>query len=93
MGLIFNTFYRDDTVVEKSVWHNLRVTYHSHNNFVALEVDNKLVDFAVYQSEFSGLRLSNGSLYIGKVSSAVSKLPYGLIARGFEGCIDQVCAI
>lgn len=76
--------------MELNQWHSLRVTYYSYNNYVALELNGNLVGFTTFKSVLSGLRLSSGSLYIGKTSSSITKPPATLINHGFIGCIDQV---
>ena len=76
--------------VELEKWHNLRIVYHAINNLVIMELNKHLVSFTTFSSTLSGLRLSSGSLYIGRTSPNVSDPPTLLVKSGFKGCIDQV---
>ncbi|XP_019858033.1 PREDICTED: uncharacterized protein LOC109586294 [Amphimedon queenslandica] len=76
--------------MELEKWQNLRIIYHSINNIVTMELNKRLVSFTTFTSTLSGLRLSSGSLYIGRTSPNVSSPPTSLVKSGFKGCIDQI---
>ena len=76
--------------VELEKWQSLRIVYYAYNNYVTMELNKRLVSFTTFFSTISGLRLSSGSLYIGKTSPTVVSPPTSLVRSGFKGCIDQV---
>jgi hypothetical protein len=84
--------------VKLNDWHIARVTYYSSINYAALELDGKIVSFgllekihstSLHQSTY-GLRLSSGSLYIGKLPSIIAMPPDLLTKQGFVGCLEKV---
>lgn len=79
---------KSSIVLEK--WQSLRVIYYAYNNYMTMELNKRLVAFTSFFSTVSGLRLSSGSLYLGKVSSVVNSPPSSLVKSGYVGCIDQV---
>lgn len=79
--------------IELEKWQSLRIVYYAYNNYVTMELNKRLVSFTTFFSTLSGLRLSSGSLYIGKTSPIVVSPPATLVKSGFKGCIDQVIQV
>ncbi|XP_003390606.1 PREDICTED: multiple epidermal growth factor-like domains protein 9 [Amphimedon queenslandica] len=76
--------------IELEKWQSLRIVYYAYNHYVTMELNKRLVSFTTFFSTLSGLRLSSGSLYIGKTSPIVVSSPASLVKSGFKGCIDQI---